>query len=62
MLEDTHVRNTVKKAAVVVLISQAHEAEKKTIKELKTEIRKAIEEGLARIPSVVVEKVIVIEE
>jgi len=45
----------------VVLISLAHEAEKKTIEELKTEIQKALEEGLARIPWVAVEKVIILE-
>lgn len=62
MSEEPPAQTMVKKAAIVVLISLAHEAEKKTIKELETEIHKAIEEGLARIPRVVVEKVIVIEE
>jgi hypothetical protein len=54
--------NPVKKAAIVIFISLAHEAEKKTSEELKTEIQKALEEGLARIPWVAVEKVIVLEE
>jgi len=61
-LEDAHAQTPVKKAAIVVLISLAHEAEKKTSKEFKTEIQKALEEGLARIPWVVVEKVIMLEE
>ncbi len=51
-----------RKAAIVVFVSLAHEGEKKTSKELETEIRKAVEEGLARIPGLVVEKVIVLEE
>jgi hypothetical protein len=46
----------------VIFISLAHEAEKKTSEELKTEIQKALEEGLARISWVAVEKVIVLEE
>jgi len=62
MSEDEHAQKTVKKAVILVLISLVHEAEKKTSKELKTEIQKALEEGLARIPWVAVEKVIVIEE
>ena len=62
MSEDEHAQTTVKKAAIVVLISLAQEAEKKTSKELKTEIHKALEEGLARIPWVAVEKVIILEE
>ena len=60
--ENAHAQTTVKKAAIVVLIKLAHEAEKKTSEELKTEIHKAIEEGLARIPWVAVDKVIVLEE
>jgi transposase len=62
MSEDEHAQKTVKKAAIVVLISLSPEAEKKTSKELKTEIHKALEESLARIPWVAVEKIIVIEE
>ena len=50
------------KAVLVVLISLAQDAENKTPEELETEIRKAVEEGLARIPGLVVEKVIVLEE
>ena len=61
-MEDAHAQTKVKKAAIVVLISLAHEVEKKTSEELETEIRKALEEGLARIPWVAVEKVIVLEE
>jgi len=57
-----HPQTSGKKAAIVVFISLAHETEKKTNKELETEIRKAVEEGLARIPGLVVEKVIVLEE
>ena len=62
MSKETHEQTTVKKAAIVILISLVHDEKKKDIEELKTEIHKAIEEGLARIPRVVVEKVIVIEE
>ena len=60
--EDAHAQTPVKKAAIVVLIKLAHEAEKRTSEELKTEIHKALEEGLSRIPWLAVEKVIVIEE
>jgi len=62
MSEDEHAQKTVKKAAIVVLISLLHEAEKKTSRELKTEIQKALEEGIARIPWLAVEKIIVVEE
>ena len=62
MSEDEHAQNTAKKAAILVIISLAREAEKKTSEELKTEIQKALEESLARIPWVTVEKVIVLEE
>ena len=61
-MEDTHTQTPVKKAAIVVLIRLAHEAEKKTSEDLETEIHKVLEEGLVRIPWVAVEKVIVIEE
>jgi hypothetical protein len=54
--------NPLKKAAIVVLISLAREAEKKTSEELKTEIHEALKEGFARIPWVTVERVIVLEE
>jgi len=60
--ENEHAQTLSKKAAIVVLIKLAHEVEKKTSEELKTEIQKALEEGLARIPWVAVEKVIVLEE
>jgi len=52
----------VKKAVIVVLISLKHEAEHKTKKELETEIRKALAEGLARIPWLILENVIIVEE
>ncbi len=61
-MEDAHPQTPGKKAAIVVFISLAHEGKKKTSKELETEIRKAVEEGLAKIPGLVVEKVIVLEE
>jgi predicted transcriptional regulator len=51
-----------KKAAIVILISLSHEAEKKTSEELKTKIRDALQEGLARIPWIALEDVIVVEE
>ncbi len=51
-----------KKAVILVLISLEHEAENKSSKELETEIRKALEEGLAKIPWVAVEEVIVLQE
>ena len=62
MSEDEHAQNTAKKAAIVVLISLAHEAENKSSEELETEIRKAVLKSLARIPWVVVENVIIVEE
>lgn len=61
-MEDAHAQTATKKAAIVVLISLAHEAEKKTSKELEIEIHEVLEEGLARIPGVAVERVIVFEE
>ena len=51
-----------KKAAVVVLISLKREAENKSSEELETEIRKTLEKGLARIPWVILENVIIVEE
>jgi len=62
MSEDTHAQTAAKKVAIVILISLAREAENKTSEELETEIHKALEKGLARIPWLVMEKVIVIEE
>ncbi len=61
MSEDMHEQN-VKKAAIVVLISLKREAENKGSEELETEIRNALEEGLARIPWLVLENVIIVEE
>jgi len=60
--ESAHSQNLVKKAAIVVLINLVRDAEKKTSEELKTEIYKALEEGLARIPWVAVEKVVILQE
>ena len=51
-----------KKAVLVVLISLTRDVENKITGELETEIRKALEEGLARIPWLVVENVVVVEE
>jgi len=62
MPEDINAQTKGKKAVLVVLISLAHEAENKTTEELETEIRKALEEDLARIPWVAVENVIIVEE
>lgn len=62
MSEDTHEETTVKKAVIVVLISLTQEAEHKTGKELETEIRKMLEEGLLRIPWVILENVVIVEE
>lgn len=55
-------KQKVKKAAIVVLISLKSQAENENSKALKTEIRKAIEESLARIPWIVLENVILVEE
>jgi predicted transcriptional regulator len=54
--------NSHRKAAIVILISLSHEAEKKTSEELKTKIREALQEGLAKIPWIALEDVIVVEE
>ncbi len=51
-----------KKAAIVVLISLKLEAEGKSSEEIKTEILKAFEEGPVRIPWLVLEDVIVVQE
>ncbi len=51
-----------KKAVILVLISLEHEAENKRGKELETEIRKVLEEGLAKLPWVAVEQVILVKE
>jgi len=60
--EDRREQTKRRKAVLVVLISLAREAESKTTEELETEIRKTLEEGLARIPWLVVENVVVVEE
>jgi len=57
-----HKQTKFKKAAIAILISLSHEAEKKTSNEIKTEILKALEEGLVRIPWLVLEDVIVVQE
>jgi len=62
MSEDKHEQTEVKKAAIVILINVKREAENKSREELETEIRKALEEGLGRIPWLVLENVIVVEE
>lgn len=54
--------NPPRKAAIVMLISLSNEAEKKTSEELKTKIRDALQEGLARIPWIALEHVTVVEE
>ena len=62
MSEDTHEETTIKKAVIVILISLTREIETKTRKELETEIRKTLEKGLARIPWLILENVIIVEE
>jgi len=57
-----HEQTKVKKAAIVVLVSVVNETENKSSEELKNEIRKALEEVLARIPWIVVENVVIAEE
>jgi len=54
--------NPPKKAAIVILISLSREAEKKTSEELRTKIRKALQESLAKIPWIALEDVIIVEE
>jgi hypothetical protein len=61
MSEDINEQK-VKKAAIVALISLKREAKTKSSKEIKTEIRKVLEESLTRIPWLVLENVIVAEE
>ena len=62
MSENICERIERKKAVLVVLISLTRDVENKITGELETEIRKALEEGLARIPWLVVENVVVVEE
>jgi hypothetical protein len=52
----------VKKAAVVALVNLKREAQTKSNKDIETEIRKALEESLSKIPWLVLENVIVAEE
>jgi len=59
MPEDTHEE---RKAAIVVLISLKQEAKNKSSEELEAQIREALEESFVRIPWVIVENVIVVEE
>jgi len=47
---------------IVVLVSLTHETENQNRKELETEIRKALEEDLARIPWLILENVIIVQE
>lgn len=61
MSEDMY-ETKIRKAAIVLLISLKREAENKSIEELKTEIRKALEKGLLGIPWLVLDNVIVVEE
>ena len=61
MPKDVHEQK-VKKAAIVVLISLKSETENKSREELETEIRKALEEGLVKIPWLVLENIIIVEE
>ena len=61
MSEDMY-ETKIRKAAIVLLISLKREAENKSSKELKTEIRKALEKGLLGIPWLVLDNVTVVEE
>ncbi len=61
MSKDVHEQK-VRKAAIVALFSLKREAQTKSSKEIETEIRKALEESLSRIPWLVLENVIVAEE
>ncbi len=61
MSKDIHEQK-VKKAAVVALISLKREAKTKSSKEIETEIRKALEESLMKIPWLIFENVVVVEE
>jgi hypothetical protein len=62
MFEGVNKQTSGKKAVLLVLIRLAHEAENKPPKEIETEVRKALEKDLARIPWLDVENVIVVEE
>ncbi|MDH5266571.1 MAG: hypothetical protein OEW62_02705 [Candidatus Bathyarchaeota archaeon] len=62
MPEDINEQIRGTKAVLVVLISLAQDAENKTLEELETEIRKALEKDLAGIPWVALENVIIVKE
>ncbi len=62
MSEEMDKQTKGKKAVLVVLITLAGEAENKTTEELVNEIREALEGDLAKIPWLVVENVIIVEE
>jgi len=62
MPKDMYEKTKIRKAAIVLLISLKREAENKSSEELKTEIRRALEESLMRIPWLVLENVIIVEE
>jgi len=62
MSEDKHEETKIRKAAIVVLISLKQKAENKSSEELKTEIQKALEERLLRIPWLVLDSIIIVEE
>ena len=59
--EDLHEKR-IKKAAIVILITLKREAKNKSSKESETEIRKTIEQALARIPYVTVDNVTIVKE
>lgn len=54
--------SNAKKAVVLVFIKLAHDAERKTDEDLKTEIQETLKEGLVKMPWVAVEEVIVVRE
>ena len=62
MFEGVNKQTSGKKAVLLVLIRLAREAENKPPKEIETEVRKALEKDLARIPWLAVENVIIVEE
>ena len=62
MFEGVNKQIIDKKAVLLVLIRLAREAENKPPKEIETEVRKALEKDLARIPWLDVENIIVVEE
>ena len=62
MFEDTNEQSGVKKIALVVLLSLKREAEKRSSEELKTVILEAIKEGLGKVPWLVLEDLVVVQE